>query len=59
MIEKRQCILCGVLTYGSVGAAGITWLMICQTCKDIEDGALLHNIQAQAKTNKLLMEAMQ
>ena len=37
----RACILCNVQTSGSVGAAGIHWPSICQTCKDAEDKAAL------------------
>jgi hypothetical protein len=37
MKEKRNCILCSKPTEGSVGAAGISWPMICQPCKDRED----------------------
>ena len=45
----NNCILCDELTFGSVGAAGLKWSMICQPCKDIEDQALLDRISYQAK----------
>ena len=41
----RKCILCGVETKGSIGAAGIKWPNICQTCKDREDKALLNRLK--------------
>lgn len=46
----KVCILCGTQTAGSIGAAGIKWSFICQPCKDREDAALLHQIEAQSKT---------
>ena len=33
----RPCVVCGIETTGSVGAAGLRWPMICQHCKDEED----------------------
>jgi hypothetical protein len=42
----RKCILCEVDTEGSVGAAGIYWPMICQTCKDKEDSALKNKLDS-------------
>ena len=36
----RVCILCNTPTTGSVGRAGLEWPMICQPCKDREDGAV-------------------
>jgi len=50
----KHCILCGTLTAGSVGAAGLRWSCICQPCKDEEDGALLAGIRAQAAITKLV-----
>ena len=41
----KPCILCGTPTTGSVGAAGIHWKNICQTCKDAEDRALEARLQ--------------
>jgi hypothetical protein len=35
------CKVCGKQTYGSVGAAGMKWQNICQSCKDEQDNALL------------------
>jgi len=43
MGEFTKCILCGDLTHGSIGRAGIRWKMICQRCKDREDSALLNS----------------
>ncbi len=40
-----KCVLCGIQTSGSVGAAGIKWSNICQPCKDIEDTALLNRLR--------------
>jgi hypothetical protein len=42
----KKCILCGIDTEGSVGAAGICWPMICQKCKDQEDSALLNRLES-------------
>lgn len=41
------CELCGDLTSGSIGAAGMHWHNICQPCKDKEDTALLAKISRQ------------
>ena len=45
----KKCILCGKPTAGSVGAAGLRWSFICQSCKDTEDKALEQRIGLQAK----------
>jgi hypothetical protein len=50
----KICILCKKETTGSIGAAGIHWPNICQTCKDKEDKALLFNITAQAKVFEMV-----
>ena len=42
---ERKCILCGKMTKGSVGKAGIKWASICQECKDREDDALLASLR--------------
>ena len=44
----EECILCGTLTRGSVGAAGLRWTSICQICKDREDASLGEKISYQA-----------
>ena len=44
----KTCILCGKLTEGSVGAAGLKWSMICQKCKDEEDAFLLESLKSVA-----------
>ena len=41
----RDCIICGIKTKGSIGAAGIKWSMICQSCKNVEDNALLNKLR--------------
>jgi hypothetical protein len=51
----KTCILCGKETEGSVGAAGIKWMRVCQPCKDSEDNALLQQIQRQPKVIDLVM----
>ncbi len=35
----NNCIICGELTTGSRGAAGLWWGRMCQPCKDAEDAA--------------------
>ena len=52
----RKCILCGEMTTGSVGAAGLQWPMICQPCKDKEDQALAASINVQATVIKALFK---
>lgn len=37
----QPCMICGQLTEGSVGAAGIRWPNLCQPCKDEEDRLVL------------------
>ena len=54
----KPCILCDELTFGSVGAAGLKWSMICQPCKDIEDQALLDRISYQAKAMNIVKEGL-
>lgn len=39
--EVRRCVECGCRTIGSIGAAGIYWPMLCQSCKDFADGMAL------------------
>jgi hypothetical protein len=41
----RKCIVCGKMTKGSVGKAGIKWAMICQECKDRADNDLLNSMR--------------
>lgn len=41
------CELCEKPTTGSIGAAGLHWKNICQSCKDKEDNALLVKISRQ------------
>jgi protein-arginine kinase activator protein McsA len=44
-VKERACILCGKMTKGSVGRAGIKWAMICQECKDKADNDLLNSMR--------------
>lgn len=48
----RYCKLCGCLTTGSVGAAGLRWPFLCQPCKDREDGALAEYVEALVHHDK-------
>jgi len=45
----KTCILCGKLTNGSIGAAGLHWSCICQECKDKEDKALTDRLGYESK----------
>ena len=45
----NKCLLCGCDTNGSIGAAGISWPMICQVCKNSEDEAVIRKIQADKR----------
>ena len=53
----KTCILCGIPTTGSIGAAGLRWSFICQPCKDVEDELLRRKIEAQAKTLDMVVHA--
>lgn len=46
------------MTAGSVGAAGYKWPMICQPCKDIEDGALAASLTTQARNIDRVCDAL-
>lgn len=46
--EVRKCIECGMRTIGSIGAAGIYWPMLCQSCKDFADGMALTKARVAA-----------
>jgi len=52
----KKCILCGIMTEGSVGAAGIKWSMLCQKCKDIEDAQYLRVLRHTNEVVKLMEE---
>lgn len=54
----KKCMLCGQMTSGSVGAAGIRWSIICQPCKDREDDLLMARVKAEAKALDKLVEAI-
>ena len=41
----NKCIICGKMTRGSIGRAGIRWQKICQECKDKADEGLLHRMK--------------
>ena len=45
----RRCVLCGISTKGSVGAAGIHWSFLCQPCKDKEDGMMKMRLHDEGK----------
>lgn len=44
-IQEYTCVQCGCLHHGSIGAAGMRWTCICQTCKDKADNALLFQVK--------------
>lgn len=58
----RPCIIrhpgCEGMTRGSTGAAGLTWPMVCQNCKDIEDSVLSASLKSQAQLMDNLLEAL-
>lgn len=49
---------CGSRTSGSVGAAGIRWSNVCQSCKDLADGQLARRLHHTAKLVDKLAGAM-
>ncbi len=53
----KKCILCGNETFGSVGAAGIKWAVICQPCKNAEDKALDDRLSYEAKVYDKVISA--
>ena len=53
--KRKKCILCGEMTKGSTGAAGIKWSTICQRCKDLEDDILLQKLQVINKIYDLVL----
>jgi hypothetical protein len=54
----KKCILCGEMTEGSVGAAGIRWTIICQECKDREDTELARLVTSVTKSVDLICKAL-
>jgi len=52
------CLDCGKATAGSVGAAGIFSSFTCQRCRDIADGLLRAQVNAQAWAFTKLADAM-
>ncbi len=50
-----KCILCGDETFGSIGAAGLTWRNICQPCKNSEDAALAFKVRSANKGHALIL----
>lgn len=44
------CLGCGKPTTGSIGAAGIKWKFVCQSCKDEADAALARQCRSVAET---------
>ena len=54
----RNCILCGKLTKGSIGKAGIKWTIICQKCKDREDTELARLVTSVTKSVDMICDAL-
>ena len=54
----KKCILCGEMTEGSIGAAGIRWSIICQTCKDREDTELARLVASVTKGVDMICDAL-
>lgn len=44
----RPCMECGQETTGSIGAAGVVWNSLCQTCKDKHDNVLKRGLEQLA-----------
>lgn len=53
-----QCLICGVETEGSTGAAGLRWPNICQRCKDREDAAYKRRVDMEIKARKMFGEGI-
>jgi len=53
---QNRCLICGKDTEGSIGAAGIKWPNICQSCKDQEDKALFERIKYEGKVFDKVIE---
>jgi hypothetical protein len=47
--KEKECILCGKMTTGSVGKAGLRIGFICQPCRDAEDKALEHRLDSMGR----------
>ena len=54
----KTCILCCKETLGSVGAAGLKWSCICQSCKDKEDNALADRLGYESKVLNKVFEVL-
>ena len=54
----QKCLLCGKITLGSIGKAGIKWSCICQECKDKEDEALSKRMDTTARSLKKLINGI-
>ena len=55
-IPTNNCLLCGEVTTGSVGKAGIHWPMICQPCKDKSDKELESLVKANVAAMTILLD---
>ncbi len=56
--KTRECIICHQQTTGSIGAAGIRWVMICQPCKNREDAAIDARMQGQIRMAEMVDRAI-
>ncbi len=54
----NNCILCGQLTDGSIGAAGLVWNNICQPCKNEEDAKLAFNVKSSNRGMKMILSSL-
>jgi hypothetical protein len=55
----KNCILCGKLTNGSVGRAGMNWTKICQKCKDREDAMLADHLERTKSAFDIILDTSQ
>ena len=55
-MSTQTCISCGLQTEGSIGAAGIHWSCLCQTCKDAEDAALARHLEQTKRILDIVRE---
>lgn len=55
----RPCFGCDEPTTGSVGPTGLIWPMVCQKCKDEDDGIVRRLIEHDANVMDLVAKAME
>ena len=48
----KTCLICGNLTSGSIGAAGIKLNFICPDCRAVEDDLLLKKVERTIRVVK-------